>query len=428
MQLQNSYIFLPNPYKKSDKIQKNQDNVIRVQINDSFVSCLRSAFPNAVRDADHSLFFKSIYVFNLENKETCCEVKFQINSVVKTYYLDVIISGKSRAQIVKGLEHIQATIENSSITQNYIEIISYDAVSEYYCNKIYPKLNELERNLRKLLFNIYVVNFGLDYYRTTVSGELQSKIKGVINVDGKTDRDKLRDIYKVSNKEADEIARWQRFFYSFEFVDIQKLLFAKGWTNEDEKAKASFLQKNQDLSQLTDEELRMAFCKYTPQSDWERFFNSKIPGLDAEKIIEEIRKSRNNIAHCKFFYRAEYESCSSAIRNLNKALISAIKITEDKDFSDKNHEYIKNALSGALETIGLITQSISDMIKPALQGMGKFAETMSRYFEDYQKLDFSGYNKILENLSTLLTLPDNPGSEEETMEGTDEIQNSQDVQ
>ena len=84
-------------------------------------------------------------------------------------------------------------------------------------------------------------------------------------------------------------------------------------------------------------------------------------------------------------------------------------------------------MSGVLETIGLITQSISDMIKPALQGMGKFAETMSRYFETYQKLDFSGYNKIFENLSTLLTLPDNPGSEEETMEGTDEIQNSQDV-
>ena len=206
-------------------------------------------------------------------------------------------------------------------------------------------------------------------------------------MDGKSDRDKLRDIYKVSNKEADEIARWQRFFYSFEFIDIQKLLFAKGWINEDEKAKASFLEKNQDLSQLTDEELRMAFCKYTPQSDWER---CKILGLDAEKIIEEIRKSRNNIAHCKFFYRAEYESCSSAIRNLNKALISAIKITEDKDFSDKNREYIKNALSGVLETIGLITQSISDMIKPALQGMGKFAETMSRYFETYQKLDFSG--------------------------------------
>lgn len=77
----------------------------------------------------------------------------------------------------------------------------------------------------------------------TVSGELQSRIKGIINVDGKSDRDKLRNIYKVSNKEVDEIARWQRFFYSVEFGDIQKLLFSKGWTNDDEQAKSHFLEK-----------------------------------------------------------------------------------------------------------------------------------------------------------------------------------------
>ena len=109
-------------------------------------------------------------------------------------------------------------------------------------------------------------------------------------MDGKSDRDKLRDIYKVSNKEADEIARWQRFFYSFEFIDIQKLLFAKGWINEDEKAKASFLEKNQDLSQLTDEELRMAFCKYTPQSDWERFFSRSLD-LMPKKLLRKYAKA-----------------------------------------------------------------------------------------------------------------------------------------
>lgn len=84
--------------------------MIRVPTDNSFVSCLRSAFPNAIRDADHSLLFKSVYFFNFENKEISCEVKFLINSVVKAYYLDVIVSRKSRTQIVKGLEHIQMGI------------------------------------------------------------------------------------------------------------------------------------------------------------------------------------------------------------------------------------------------------------------------------------------------------------------------------
>ena len=414
MQLQNSYIFLPNPYKKENRAEK-QDNVIYVETVDSFLSCLKAAFPNVVRDAECSSLFKSIYTGNISMGATSCEVRFLINSVAKDYYLDGVVSGKSKVQIIKGLEYIQTTIENSSILRNWIEIISYDAVSEYYCNKIYPKLNELERNLRKLLFNIYVVNFGLDYYRMTVNTELQSKAKGVINVDTKADRDRLKNTYKVSNKEVEEIARWQRFFYSFEFSDIQKLLFTPGWTDIDAHSKKKFLEENADLSLLTDEELRTAFAQYTPKSDWDRFFSNKISesGFDAKKIIEEIRKSRNNIAHCKFFYNPEYISCSKAIRSLNKVLISAIKITEYNDFSDKNREYIVNSMAGAFEKITMLTQKIADSIKPALQVMEKIGETVTRFSELYLKYDFSAPISVLENLSTSLALPDNSTTEKE---------------
>ena len=68
-------------------------------------------------------------------------------------------------------------MQDSGIQADDIMVISYDAISEYYCNKIYPKLNELERNLRKLLFNIYIVNFGKDYYKATVSEDLKQKLK-----------------------------------------------------------------------------------------------------------------------------------------------------------------------------------------------------------------------------------------------------------
>ena len=223
---------------------------------------------------------------------------------------------------------------------------------------------------------------------------------------------------KVSNKEAEEIVRWQRFFYSFEFADIQKLLFAPGWTSIDEQAKTKFLEGNKDLSQLTDEELRIAFVKYTPKSDWDRFFSNKIPGFDAEKIIEEIRKSRNNIAHCKFFYNSEYKSCNEAIRSLNKALATAIKITEDKDFSDKNSEYIANAMAGVFERIEVLTQKLADAVKPALQIMGKIGETVNRFSEFYQKYDFSAPIRALEGLSTALVLPDNTDTADETDEST----------
>lgn len=416
MQLQNSYIFLPNPFKKEDVSQPKSDNVIRFKTEDSFIACLTAAFPDAVKDRDNSHFFRSVYCFSIDMGGIACKIKFLINSVIKSYYLDVIVIGKSKAHVIKGLEYVREAIDSSSIPQNYIAIISYDAVSEYYCNKIYPKLNELERNLRKLLFTIYVVNFGLDYYQVTVNRELQSKAKNVINVDTKADKGKLKTIYKATNTEVEEIVRWQRFFYSFEFSDIQELLFSKSWTSIDEQAQASFLDKNRDLSQLADEELRSAFYKFKPRCDWERFFSSKIPELDVETIIEEIRKSRNNIAHCKFFYRAEYESCSKAISCLNRAAISAIKIAEEKDFSDRNSEYIANTMAGVLERFGEYAQKISDAVKPALQAMGKITKPLTNYVKFFQKYDFSGPLKSLEALSTAIACPNSENTTDELLE------------
>jgi len=225
------------------------------------------------------------------------------------------------------LEYIQAAIEKSDIPKDYIEIISYDAISEYYSNKIYPKLNELERNLRKLLFNIYVVNFGQDYYQTTISGDLQNKIKSVIQAKG--------------NEEKKETERLQKFFYSMEFADIQQMLFVPHWTEVDEKAKDYFLKSHEDLSKLTDDKLRKAFSEIAPRSDWERFFADKMDADVIQSLIDEIRRSRNSIAHCKFFYQAEYATCNKAMGKFNKVVKSAIAITVDKDFSEKNSEIIK---------------------------------------------------------------------------------------
>ncbi len=87
----------------------------------------------------------------------------------------------------------------------------------------------LERNLRKLLFNTYTVNFGVDYYQKTVSPDLQKKIKGVIQAKG--------------NEEKKQIERLKKFFYSMEFSDIQTLLFTKKWTTVEEESKAEFLSK-----------------------------------------------------------------------------------------------------------------------------------------------------------------------------------------
>ena len=401
MQLQNSYIFIPNPYKKKETSKEEKDGVIYV--GHSFISYLKSAFPAAVKVPERRNFFKSEYTCTFELVGNSIEAKFLIHEVVGKYYLDIVVTGKSNAQIIKGLEYIQAAIKKSNILNDYIEIISYDAISEYYCNKIYPKLNELERNLRKLLFNIYIVNFGCDYYQMTISGDLQKKVISVIQAKG--------------NQERKEIERLQKFFYSMEFADIQQMLFLPHWTKVDERSKDDFLKGHKDLSKLTDDELRKAISKIAPRSDWERFFSDKMDDDSIQSLIDEIRRSRNSIAHCKFFYQAEYAICNKAMSKFNKAVKSAIAITEDKDFSGKNSESLKEAFASVSKRVEEYKKSMAEALSPIIQIYQQYNEMMVPNKEEMIK----NMSIMLETFkSTLQSLLQHPQEDNDENGGDDE--------
>lgn len=410
MTLKNSYIFLSNPYKKEKKKEnRTPDGAIILEVGKNVYSYISAAFPNLTKDKESSNLFRREYGCSVQVGTDCCEVKFIINEVVDITYLDVVAEGKNKAQIIKCLEQVQDTLLSSGIQDKYINIISYDAISEYYCNKISPKLNALERNLRKLLFNIYIVNFGREYYQATISKELQEKIKGVIKAKG--------------SEEKKEIERLQQFFYSFEFNDIQKLLFAPSWTDIDEQAKNSFLEKHNDLSQLSDEELRKAFSEFTPKSDWERFFSSKIDIADIENMIERIRQHRNSIAHFKFFYKEAYTESNRLISQLNSAVLNAIKLTEDKDFAEKNAEYITNAMSDVLERFAEMQQKLTARITRSLEVADKVGAAIKRMTDSF-KYDFSAPFRAMERFADL-TRPLENNILEETEPQLDDTEESE---
>lgn len=340
MKLQNSYIFLRNPNKaRAKKKEQESNNVIRIDVPSSVFSHISKLFPEAVDQSNDSDVWnyqkKLMWEYTADNAN--CAVEFHFYEVVETTYLDVLVEGKNKKQIINCLEIIQSAFQRSDIPSEFIMIISYDAISEYYCNKIYPRLNELERNLRRLLFNIYIVNFGKEYYKATISSQLQNKGKGVIQAKG--------------NAEQKEIARLQEFFYSLEFNDIQEMLFTPHWTDFDEQTIETFLSKNKDLTVLSDKTLRDAFLNFVPKSDWERFFSDKISEIDFKNVFDSIRKYRNLIAHCKFFYKESYRECCTSVKQLNEAILVAIKKTEEKDFAEKNSEMIRQASQKIKESL-----------------------------------------------------------------------------
>lgn len=364
MQFQSSYIFLPNPYNKKPARWKDEKGVIHIETGRSVYSYIRKAFPDARCDRLDDGLFQQSFSITVEINESPVEISIISKNVGESYYVNAIAEGKTKAQIIGALELFRDALFSTEIEEDFISIISYDAISEYYCNKLYPKLNELERNLRKLLFNIYVLNFGHEYFRATTTKEMQDKAKSLIRARG--------------GKEKQETKYVQQYFYSLEYADIQQLLFAPRWTKIDEANKAAFLKDHADLSQLSDAELREKINDISPKSDWERFFAEKFDDVNVESSIETVRPIRNSVAHCKFLGKEEYTVCDKLIRRLNRSLKKAISYTENKDFVDKNEEYLKKAFADLSTRIHELTSRFSEMFVPAVQGILELASEATK--------------------------------------------------
>lgn len=210
------------------------------------------------------------------------------------------------------------------------------------------------------------MNFGRDYYKTTISGDIQTKAKENIRARGNADR-----------KETTVL---QEFFYSLELGDVQQLLFTPKWTDLDEQTKQAFLNENSDLSRLSDADLRSAFVDITPKSDWDRFFSDKVSNVDFKDIIDTIRGYRNKVAHCKHVGREEYQKCVGIIKQLNDAILLAVKATEDKDFANKNRVYLQKMVKQLTDTIQGLSMMHTSMTSSVIQVAQSVVSSMKDAF------------------------------------------------
>ena len=252
---------------------------------------------------------------------------------------------------------------NTIMANSYIVITSYDCISEFYCNKIYKKLNNFERKLKELLFDIYTFSYGMNYYEKNFSKDLKSKVK------------KLRD--KSISSETKDIEQLKQSLYALDYNDIMELLFTPKWLEEDERDKLNLIKKIDEES-LSNKELINCINSIRPKSDWDRLFLPQIGEiLNIEESIDQLRELRNRVAHCKFFRKEHYEKCIILLKILNKQINKALKIVMAKDFQELNAEYASIELHKAIEILseGLqeIGKSINEMVSNSIKQMASMA-------------------------------------------------------
>ena len=375
MKLTQNYIFL-------QKESKNENEIV---YKPSFNSLFNRLFDNIHKDEMNSTIYKAVYVKDTFDPK--CLASIDIYTVKPNSYLNITVESPTKSKAIKELEEFHKQINNCrELNDSYVIIVSYDAISEYYCNKIYPKINKMERLLRRLCFNIYIFNYGNDYFTKTIDDNLQEEIKKRINNKSK----------KI---------RLQRFFYSLDFGQLETMLFVPHWTEVENDTLNSILMK-ENLSELSDQELRDAFVKCQPTSDWDRLFSDKMSDIDAHDLIHRVHDYRNNVAHSKFFYYKDYFECNKLLNQLIKSINKAISITEDKDFIEKNWgpfittlKLISDVASGFVNTITPALQLFSEYTKNTIKGLtpifeaiGEIAQTYNAIFRNEDLEDNSNTN------------------------------------
>ena len=371
MKIRSSWIFMEH-LNKNEKKDETPEETLQLDLERSVYSFIQSSFPSVERVPAPISIFSSRLVGNISN----CSVEFNIRGVGSVQYLDVSVEGETEELVIDCLEQTQNTLLQSGIKKCYVDINSYDAVSEHYCNKIVGNLNSFERNLRELLFNTYVLYFGENYYQATMDETLQDKIKGLINSSNPKEIPRIRKEYEVDKKQAKAILYLQHFFYSFELGDALTFLFSDNLQTADEPKQNEESNIQADLSKLTDRELNEVITSMSSKSDWDKFFSSKIHIDNVKEKITRIRQYRNSVAHFKHFSKTDYFECQSLLQELNTSILEAIEETKTVDFANRNKAIIKEALEPLLEKWMLYKKSIDSIFEKSFYKA--FRDTISR--------------------------------------------------
>lgn len=354
MQLTNSYIFIEREKKKPQVVAHKDKNVISINFTPSLAKIMEDAFSNVTIIKKDKFIHIGTFEINVNGKIKI--VNFKAYNVSSNYYVDITTNEKYNTSNIKLLEEVDKIFMNKEniFDKHYISVKSYDVVSQYYCNKLFPYLNEFERKLRKLMFNVYIVNFNDKYYSKTSTIEFQNALKGNV---------KKQDFIDVSNiSKEDKFLKYG--FYSLDYNEISTLLFTPTNFEEDEIFVKEKLEKVDNLSALSDEEIRMLIDKSKSKTDWERFFGNKKIDKNFHQTFESIRVFRNNVAHCKFIDKDRYNECLSILKKVNKSLDSALEITVSDDFIAKNYELSMQSMATISESLGKFARELSSMMAP----------------------------------------------------------------
>lgn len=234
--------------------------------------------------------------------------------------------------------------------KDYHFIIAYDGVSEYYCNKAYPKYQRFERQLRHLIFKVVTKSYGNLWTSITMNAELKNRLK--------------KDIPSQKGIAKSDLLIEQAL-YEMSLGQLIDYLFYAESTDFYEELDNNY--PTEKLSSLSKEELIDILEKARKPSVWNTFLAKEITVDQPITKLNYLKENRNKVAHCKFFYKADYELSLSYLDTFTPEIEKAIE-----------NNAIIEALSSESIFLGFsnygtkISETIAKSFQPLLSSLGSY--------------------------------------------------------
>jgi hypothetical protein len=299
-------------------------------------------------------------IIQSKNKE--CEIPYLItctsttencsNDYVYSIHLECESSNNLNSARILGKAHLE--IYNHFARENEFRlIVANDGLSEYYCNKAYPKFQKLERLLRNLIFVVVAKAYGDKWVDKTMPKELKPKIN-------------KNQLIESALTEMTLGVLIEYLFYG-----------------QTEVAFADYIDENypaNKLQEITKDNLVLLIEKGRRKSVWNKFIAENINLLQPKEKLEFLRDNRNKIAHCKPFYAADYNESMKYLDLLIPQIDKCINKVSIKD-STSAREIILG-FGNFTQVLSECAKQIGQAIAPAITQMAELAQSVVKVMQE----------------------------------------------
>ncbi len=323
--------------------------------------------------------------------DLACNFKILFDDLENNIRVEVRADSPAIKKCCKTLDDVNTIIYQSNINHNYKIINTYNGYSNIYCNKLYEKLSNFERILRKFMYDTYISNFDLDFNTKTLNESQKSEIKANI---------------KKNSKKEKLLFEEHQIFDFIDFGTINDILFNEQWTEVETELYEQVIRGIKDNS-IDKVELSQKVSLLKPRSDWERLFSVNGTNLHFKNQFNDIRNCRNKVAHNRNFTFEEFNSMKSTITSAQKTIMEMSSIVNSDSFKNSNDEYLSishkqlvNSFVSSLDyssSAAVISKSISDM-----RGIQEFSRVFSERLNEIRKISSplnNGVNPVVKPIN-----------------------------